>query len=94
MKARDVVFLEDCFNSENKQQKVTPSSQLEPPAISVDQLLSAEEGDAQSVISENPQEDEVLDAMEFGSKNEPVEFDADGDADVEQRCFQQKRRPK
>jgi hypothetical protein len=78
IKARHVVFVEDCFNSENRQQKIVPSSQLEPPAMSVGQLLSPEGGDAQSVISEEL-------TMELECENEPVESDTDGDTDVEQR---------
>jgi hypothetical protein len=49
IKARDV-FLEDSFNSKNRQQKVVSSSQLEPPAVSVDQLLSPEGRDSVSDI--------------------------------------------
>jgi hypothetical protein len=94
IKARDVVFPEDRFNSENRQQKVVSSSQLEPPAVSVDQLLSPEGGDAQSVISEDLQEAKILDTMERGSENEPVESEADADADVKRRCPQRQDRPK
>jgi hypothetical protein len=88
------VFLEDCFNSENREQKVVPSSQMEPPTMSVDQLLSPEGGDAQAVISEELQEAKILDTMELEYENEPVESDADGDADGKQRCSQWQRRPK